>query len=92
MHPVMGLQLTADVDLSSARSLDEVHARLPRRGRRPGRRTPGCRPGAWTPTSSAAAAVTAAPIEDAVGGRPAFVRLFDAHSALATARPCASPA
>jgi predicted amidohydrolase YtcJ len=33
--------------------------------------------------------VTNAPIEAAVGGRPAFVRLFDAHSALATDRALA---
>ncbi|MGY1604235.1 amidohydrolase [Geodermatophilus sp. SYSU D00815] len=88
MHPVMGLQLTADVDLSGARSLDEVHALLAAaaEGRGPEEWVQG-----WglDPNVFAGRPVTDEPIEAAVGGRPAFVRLFDAHSALATGRALA---
>ena len=85
MHPVMGLQMTADVDLSAARSLDEVHALLAAAA--------AARPAdAWVqawgldPNLFGGRPVTSAPIEAAVGGRPAFVRMFDAHSALASSR------
>ena len=83
LHPVMGLQLTADVDLSTARSLGEVQARL-------AAAAAGRPPDAWVqawgldPNVFGDRPVTSAPIEAAVGERPAFVRLFDAHSALAT--------
>jgi predicted amidohydrolase YtcJ len=84
MHPVMGLQLTGDVDLSSATSLDDVHARLAAAA---AERPADAWVQAWglDPNLFGGQAVTSAPIEAAVGGRPAFVRLFDAHSALATA-------
>jgi hypothetical protein len=88
MHPIMGLQLTADVDLSTARSLDEVHARLSAAA---ARRPEDAWVQAWglDPNIFGGRPVTNAPIEAAVGGRPAFVRLFDAHSALATDRALA---
>ncbi|RSM47326.1 amidohydrolase [Amycolatopsis balhimycina DSM 5908] len=82
-HPVMGVQLTADVDLSAARSLDEVEHLL-------ATAAAGRAPDEWLqawgldPNVFGDRPVTSAPIEAAVGGRPAFVRLFDAHSALAT--------
>jgi predicted amidohydrolase YtcJ len=85
LHPVMGLQMTVDVDLSSARSLDEVHGLLAAAAE-------GRGPDDWVrawgldPNLFAGRPVTSAPVEAAVGGRPAFVRLFDAHSALATDR------
>ncbi|MGY1642700.1 amidohydrolase [Geodermatophilus sp. SYSU D00703] len=85
LHPVMGLQMTADVDLSSARSLDEVSGLLAAAAEARG-------PDEWVqawgldPNLFAGRPVTSAPVEAAVGGRPAFVRLFDAHSALATDR------
>jgi predicted amidohydrolase YtcJ len=83
LHPIMGLQLTADVDLSEARSLDEVHALLTAAAdQRP--RDAWVQAWGLDPNLFAGGPVTSAPIEAAVGGRPAFVRLFDAHSALAT--------
>jgi len=82
-HPVMGLQLTADVDLSAARSLEEVQRRLATAA---ADRAPDEWVQAWglDPNLFGGRPVTSAPIDAAVGGRPAFVRLFDAHSALAT--------
>ena len=83
LHPVMGLQLAAAVDLSAARSLEEVAHLL-------ATAAAGRAPDSWVhawgldPNVFAGRPVTAAPIATAVGGRPAFVRLFDAHSALAT--------
>ena len=89
MHPVMGLQLTADVDLST-RPLARRGPRARCRPRpRAGRRTRGCRPGAWTPTSSAAGRSPAPRSRRPSAAARRFVRLFDAHSALATAGPCA---
>ncbi|MGW7688326.1 amidohydrolase family protein [Streptomyces asiaticus] len=79
----MGLQLTADVDLSTARSLTEVQHLLATAA---AERAPDAWVQAWglDPGVFGRRAVTSAPIDAAVGGRPAFVRLFDAHSALAT--------
>ena len=85
LHPVMGLQLTADVDLSGARTLEEAQDLL-------AAAAAGREPDAWVqawgldPNLFGGAPVTNAPLEAALGGRPAFVRLFDAHSALATER------
>ncbi len=85
LHPVMGLQLTADVDLSGARTLEEAQDLL-------AAAASGRGLDAWVqawgldPNLFGGSPVTSAPLEAAVGGRPAFVRLFDAHSALATDR------
>jgi predicted amidohydrolase YtcJ len=82
-HPVMGLQLAADVDLSATRSLEEVQRLL-------ATAAAGRAPGEWVqawgldPNVFGGGLLSSAPIEAAVGGRPALVRLFDAHSALAT--------
>lgn len=82
-HPVAGLSLTADVDLSRVRHPEEVHRLL-------AEAAAGRAPDAWVqawgldPNVFGGRPLTGALIEDAVGGRPAFVRLFDAHSALAT--------
>ncbi|MFW3168902.1 amidohydrolase [Geodermatophilus sp. CPCC 206100] len=88
MHPVMGLQMAVDVDLSGARSLDDVRRLLAAAavGRGPEDWVQG-----WglDPNVFGGAPVTSAPIEAAVGRRPAFLRLFDAHSALATERALA---
>ena len=83
MHPVMGLQLASDVDLSGARSLEDVHKLL-------ADASAGRDAETWVqawgldPNVFGGAPVTSAPITAAVAGRPAFVRMFDAHSALAT--------
>ncbi|MBF6065623.1 amidohydrolase family protein [Nocardia terpenica] len=82
LHPVLGLQLTG-VDLGAARSLAEVRALLAAAAAE-------CAPGDWVqgwgldPNVFGERRIDGAAIEAAVGGRPAFVRLFDAHSALAT--------
>ncbi|MEV5721523.1 amidohydrolase [Amycolatopsis mediterranei] len=83
LHPVMGLQIVAGVDLSAARSLDQVQHLLAAAA---ADRAPGDWVQAWglDPNVFGSGPVTSAPIEAAVGGRPASVRLFDAHSALAT--------
>jgi hypothetical protein len=82
-HPVMGLRLTADVDLTGARTLDEVRASLAEAA---ATRAPDSWVQAWglDPNVFGGRPVTSAAIEAAVGDRPAVVRLFDAHSALAT--------
>ena len=82
-HPVMGVELIADVDLSAARSLDEAQHLLATAA---AERAPGEWVKAWglDPNLFGGRPVTSAPIDVAVGGRPAMVRLFDAHSALAT--------
>lgn len=82
-HPVSGLELTADVDLSGVRAPEEVHRRLAEAA---GTRAPDAWVQAWglDPNVFGGRPLTSALIEDAVGGRPSFVRLFDAHSALVT--------
>ncbi|MEO6089698.1 MAG: amidohydrolase [Umezawaea sp.] len=83
LHPVAGLGLVADVDLSGARSPEEVHRLLADAA---ASRAPDAWVQAWglDPNVFRGRPLTGAPIETAVGGRPAFVRLFDAHSALVT--------
>jgi predicted amidohydrolase YtcJ len=83
IHPVMGLNLTTDVDVSKARSLHEVHDVLAAAA---ADRGPESWVQAWglDPNLFGGSPVTNAPIQAAVAGRPAFVRMFDAHSALAT--------
>jgi predicted amidohydrolase YtcJ len=82
-HPVMGLRLTEDVDLTGARTLDEVRKLLAEAA---APRAPDSWVQAWglDPNVFDGRPVTSAEIEAAVGDRPAVVRLFDAHSALAT--------
>ena len=82
-HPVMGLQLTSDLDLSAARSLEQAQHLLATAA---ANRAPGEWLQAWglDPNLFGGRPITSAPIEAAIGDRPAFIRLFDAHSALAT--------
>jgi hypothetical protein len=82
-HPVAGLSLTADVDLSRARDPEEVCRLLADAA---ASRAPGAWVQGWglDPNVFGGKALSGALIDDAVGGRPAFVRLFDAHSALVT--------
>ncbi|MET8763470.1 amidohydrolase [Lentzea sp. NPDC004782] len=84
IHPVAGLSLTAGVDLSGARDPAEVHRLLAEAA---ASRAPDAWVQAWglDPNVFAGRPLTGSLIENAVGGRPAFVRLFDAHSALVTA-------
>ena len=84
LHPVAGLSLTADVDLSGARDPAEVHRLLAEAAES---RAPDAWVQAWglDPNVFGGRPLTGSLIENTVGGRPAFVRLFDAHSALVTA-------
>ncbi|WP_427016304.1 amidohydrolase [Pseudarthrobacter sp. P1] len=83
IHPVFGLELTAGCDLSGAGSLAEVRALL---------RAQASGADGWLrawgldPNVFGTAAVHRNAIDDAVGGRPALVRLFDGHCALASAK------
>jgi predicted amidohydrolase YtcJ len=87
-HPVMGLQLAQDVDLSAARDLDGVRARL-------AAAAAGRPPDAWVlgwgldHNVFGGRRPSAAQLEEALGHRPALVRMLDVHSAVATARALA---
>ncbi|WP_212747308.1 amidohydrolase [Streptomyces montanus] len=82
VHPVLGAQLTRGVgllglDLEGVRRALAAHAAT-------------LEPGAWVlgwgldPNVVHGRSLTAADIDDVLGGRPALVRLFDGHSALAS--------
>jgi predicted amidohydrolase YtcJ len=87
-HPVMGLQLAQDVDLSAARDLDDVRFRL-------AAAAAGRSPDAWVlgwgldPNVFGGHRPSAAEFEEPLGRRPALIRMFDAHSAIATTRALA---
>jgi predicted amidohydrolase YtcJ len=83
IHPVAGLGLAVDVDLSGVQSPEEIHRRLAEAS---ASRAPDAWVQAWglDPNAFGGRPLTGDLIDDAVGGRPAFVRLFDAHSALVT--------
>ena len=77
-HPVSGNDLQVGVDMTGARTAAEMLARL----RAEAQRTP---PGQWVmgysldPIAYAGLPHVADAIEDAVGGRPALVHVFDYH-------------
>src|SRR6516162_5075559 len=81
MHPAMGLNLTAGVDLSSCADLGSVRALLSRAAAAAG-------PDQWVlgwgldPNAFGDTPIGFDAIEDAVGGRPACLNLFDGHSVL----------
>jgi predicted amidohydrolase YtcJ len=83
MHPAMGLNMTAGLDLSACADLGAVRAAL-----RAGAATTG--PGEWIlgwgldPNSFGAIPVGSAAVEDVLNGRPASLTLFDGHSVLAS--------
>ena len=83
MHPVMSLTMTAGVDLSACADLGAVRAALKRAAA-------AADPGQWItgwgldPNAFGAIPITSDAIEDVLGGRPALLTLFDAHSALAS--------
>src|SRR4051795_7574318 len=85
VHPVFGLELTMGADLSGAQDLAEVQRRLHEESVRTGR-------DAWVrgwgldPNVFGGAAPHRAMLDGVLGGRPALVRLFDGHSALASTR------
>ncbi|MFB7592196.1 amidohydrolase [Streptomyces sp. NPDC056169] len=85
VHPVTGAELTGGLDLSGCAGLDDVREALAREVRRPGR-------GEWLfawgldPNVFGDRPVGIAPFDAVLDGVPAFLLLFDAHSALASRR------
>lgn len=88
IHPVFGIELTRGADLSRCRTLDDVESRL---------RAEAASLGAddWLlgwgldPNVFGDEPVGNRVLDRVAGGRPAFVRLFDAHAALASSRALA---
>jgi len=82
VHPVLGAQLTRGVGLLGL-DLDGVRRAL-------AEHAATLEPGAWLlgwgldPNAVHGRSLTAADIDDVLGGRPALIRLFDGHSALAS--------
>jgi predicted amidohydrolase YtcJ len=79
-HPLLGLEMTSGLDLSAVRDLDGLRAAL----------ASAQRTGGWVigfgldHNVFGGRAVDRALIEDVLDGVPAFLRLYDAHSALVT--------
>ncbi|MFE9395066.1 amidohydrolase [Streptomyces flavidovirens] len=80
-HPVWGLEMSTGLDLSAVRDLDALRAALAG-----AQRDEEGWIVAWGLDHNAfgGRAVDRALIEDAVAGAPAFIRLYDGHSALAS--------
>lgn len=84
IHPVFGLDMTGGVDLSGAASLADVRSLL-------GAAAASAGPEEWVlawgldPNVFGTAAVHRREIDGVLAGRPALIRLFDGHSALASA-------
>ncbi|MEV8305846.1 amidohydrolase [Streptomyces flavidovirens] len=78
-HPLWGLEMSTGLDLSAVRDLDALRAALAGAQRVEGWIV------AWGLDHNAfgGRTVDRALIEDAVAGAPAFIRLYDGHSALA---------
>jgi predicted amidohydrolase YtcJ len=85
IHPVFGLELTRGADLSGCRSLDDLRRSLEDELAR-------LDPDDWLlgwglqPDVFEDAEVSNRVLDDVAGGRPAFLRLFDAHAAVASTR------
>jgi predicted amidohydrolase YtcJ len=83
IHPFYGTLQTRGVDLRSARTLDEVRARLSEERRR-------CGPDTWVLGHSVRyepfhdSGIRADAIAEAVGDSPVLIGFFDGHTALAT--------
>lgn len=80
-HPVWGVEMATGLDLSACRDLDGLHAALADAARAAG-------PGEWVVAYGldhnvfGGRPVHRDLIEPALGGAPAFLRLYDGHSAL----------
>ncbi|GLX22062.1 amidohydrolase [Streptomyces lavendulae] len=85
LHPVSGAELTHGLDLSGCAGLDDVRRELAARVR-------SLAPGEWLfgwgldPNVFGDGPVATAPFDAVLDGVPAFLLLFDAHSALASRR------
>ncbi|MFI6770069.1 amidohydrolase [Streptomyces sp. NPDC050355] len=88
-HPVWGVEMATGLDLSDVRDLDELRTSLARAARALG-------PGEWLTgwgldhNVFGGRPVHRDLIEDALGGAPALLRLYDGHSALAGGRALAA--
>jgi predicted amidohydrolase YtcJ len=85
MHPVSGVEMAAGADLSACHDLEDLRAVLAQTSAR----TP---PGGWVrgwgldPGVFGDQPVTTDLVEDALGGAPAYLLMFDVHSALVSRR------
>jgi predicted amidohydrolase YtcJ len=83
LHPVMALDTVRGCDLSSVQTMEQLREALRREAAAQG-------PGEWVfawgldPTVFGAAPLHRKVIDDVLGDRPCLVRIFDAHSALAS--------
>ena len=83
MHPVMGLTMTDGLALLDCKDVEDLQGRLRRAA-------DGLDGDDWVrgwgldPNLFGGAPILSAAIDDAVGGRPALLTLFDGHSALAS--------
>lgn len=88
IHPVFGIELTRGADLSGCRTLDDVESALRSEAA-------GLSEADWLlgwgldPNVFGDEPVGNARLDRVAGDRPAFVRLFDAHAALASSRALA---
>ncbi|MGF6832230.1 putative amidohydrolase YtcJ [Paenarthrobacter sp. TE4293] len=83
MHPVFGLDLTIGVDLSGAAGLEDVRTLLASESRNDDAWLRG-----WglNPNSFGEVPLHRSVLDDVSGDKPALIRLFDGHSALANSR------
>ena len=83
IHPVFGLDLTVGVDLSSAATVEEVRALLQPESENDGGWLRG-----WglNPNAFGAVPLHRSVLDAVSGDKPALIRLFDGHSALANSR------
>ncbi|MDR6987389.1 putative amidohydrolase YtcJ [Paenarthrobacter nitroguajacolicus] len=83
MHPVFGLDLTIGVDLSGAAGLEDVRTLLASESRNDDAWLRG-----WglNPNAFGEVPLHRSVLDDVSGDKPALIRLFDGHSALANSR------
>ncbi|MEV7604212.1 amidohydrolase family protein [Paenarthrobacter sp. NPDC089322] len=83
IHPVFGLDLTVGCDLTRAATLDEVRALLADEAANDGGWLRG-----WglNPNAFGSVPLHRNVLDEVSGGKPALIRLFDGHSALANSR------
>ncbi|MGN6380177.1 MAG: amidohydrolase [Gaiellales bacterium] len=82
-HPIVGAETSSGVDLSAARSVEDVCTAL-RAARRSMREGEWLRGHSMTYEAFAGSTLSAELIESAVGGAPALLTFFDMHTALAS--------
>lgn len=88
IHPVFGLDLTIGCDLSGAEGLDEVRSLLAREAAAAGSANDDGWLRAWglNPNAFGSVPLHRAVIDEISPDRPALIRLFDGHSALANTK------